>query len=156
MKYKTFVKGHGINEEDFMWMWSHYQNRSYANFVNSTSLANLSQTPNVILWNSHLTDKHFLHYLVSWGILHISKIQVDNFSRIQRYTPFNYGQTAKTAMTKPSREWLRLVSRWSSATLMDAILTVAMQVGWWMVTTGVLHIEDGRSSSNFMRSPNSL
>ena len=62
---KTFVKGHGINEEDFMWMWSHYQNRSYANFVNSTSLANLSQTPNVILWNSHLTDDQFLHYLVS-------------------------------------------------------------------------------------------
>ena len=87
MKYKTFVKGHGINEEDFMWMWSYYQNRSFVNFVNSTSLANLSKIPNVILWNSHLTDEHFIHYLVSWVILNISKIYVDDtFKDPELYT----------------------------------------------------------------------
>ena len=57
-------QGRGLNEDDFIWMWSQYQNKSYEKLVNASKTAGLTNVPEVILWNSHLTNKEYINYLV--------------------------------------------------------------------------------------------
>ena len=50
----------GTTDEDFIWMWSQFQNNSYSKLRTASN----GSTPEVILWSSHLTNEENIHNLV--------------------------------------------------------------------------------------------
>ena len=53
-------QGRGTTDEDFIWMWSQFQNKSYSKLRTASN----GNTPEVILWSSHLTNEENIHNLV--------------------------------------------------------------------------------------------
>ena len=56
-------QGRKLNEEDFIWMWSKYQNTSFSKLQNASKSSGQAQAPEVVLWNSHLTLEKYIHFL---------------------------------------------------------------------------------------------
>eukprot|EP00092_Neocalanus_flemingeri_P015685 GFUD01016979.1.p1 GENE.GFUD01016979.1~~GFUD01016979.1.p1 ORF type:complete len:641 (+),score=196.19 GFUD01016979.1:63-1985(+) len=55
-------EGKGRNEEDFMYIWNHFQTESLKRVVKASSEVGIP-TPRVTLWSSHLTLPQYIHYL---------------------------------------------------------------------------------------------
>merc|ERR1712110_190809 len=53
------AEGKGTTDEDFIWMWSQFQNKSYSKLTAASN----GRIPEVILWSSHLTNEDNIHNL---------------------------------------------------------------------------------------------
>ena len=53
-------QGKETTDEDFIWMWSQFQNKSYTKLMAASN----GNTPEVILWSSHLTNEANIGNLV--------------------------------------------------------------------------------------------
>ena len=55
------LQGKGTTDEDFIWMWSQFQNKSYSKLTAASN----GNVPEVILWSSHLTNEANIENLVT-------------------------------------------------------------------------------------------
>ena len=60
-KWGMLFQDKGTTDEDFIWMWSQFQNKSYSKLI----AASKENIPQVILWSSHLTNKANIQNLVT-------------------------------------------------------------------------------------------
>ena len=56
-------QGKGRNEEDFMYIWSHFQNESLRRVEKASTELGIPKPQNIMLWSSHLTLPPYIHYL---------------------------------------------------------------------------------------------
>ena len=95
-------QGKGTADEDFIWMWSQFQNKSYSKLTE----ASVGNIPEVILWSSHLTNEDNIHNLVRRFKMRASQYNF-HLSRIQKSTQSKFGLTLVIARTRPSGLWRR-------------------------------------------------
>ena len=56
-------RGRGRQEEDFLYLWSYFQNQSYSNIVAASQQLGLDSPPKITLWSSKVTTPDFIHFL---------------------------------------------------------------------------------------------
>ena len=56
-------RGRGREEEDFLFLWSHFQNTSYQNLEVASEELGMAEPPRVTLWSSQVTWPKYLNYL---------------------------------------------------------------------------------------------
>ena len=56
-------RGRGREEEDFLFLWSHFQNTSYQNLEVASEELGMAEPPQVTLWSSQVTWPKYLNYL---------------------------------------------------------------------------------------------
>ena len=81
-------QGKGTADEDFIWMWSQFQNKSYSKLLEASN----GSKPEVILWSSHLTNEDNIHNLVRRFKMRASQYNF-HLSRTQMFTQSKFGLT---------------------------------------------------------------
>ena len=56
-------RGRGREEEDFLYLWSHFQNISNQNLLVASEELGMVEPPHVTLWSSQVTWPKYLKYI---------------------------------------------------------------------------------------------